>query len=92
MQLWNREEWTLASFFWVAMFFLGLALSTGCTSINDTFLRGEEAAYRAISPIYASYVDSDITLSEDARLDRLRTLTAWQFSLKRARENVDGQD
>ena len=56
---------------------------SGC-GINKAFLQGEEAAFQAIAPTYILYIESDETLDELSREDRMRTVRAWRFSLDKA--------
>ena len=54
---------------------------SGCASVPKAFLEGEQAAYGAIAPLYEQYVTEDVTLSEEQRESRLRTVRAWKFAL-----------
>ena len=53
----------------------------GCASVPKAFLEGEQAAFGAIAPFYKQYVTEDVTLSEEQREGRLRTIRAWKFAL-----------
>ena len=86
----SREETTLWGFFLWTFLFLGFVLSAvGCASVPRAFLEGEQAAYKAISPIYAEYLLSDQRISDQQREDRLRTLRAWKFSLEKAERSAE---
>ena len=77
--IWSASLWLC--------FMLGLALTvTGCESIPRAFLDGEEAAYKAIVPLYRQYLEEDSSITRDQRDDRLRTLRAWRYSLDKADE------
>ena len=74
------------AFFW-ACFILGFVMAAvGCESIPRAFLEGEEAAYKAIVPLYRQYLEEDSSITRDQRDDRLRTLRAWRYSLDKADE------
>jgi len=60
-----------------------LVILSGC-GINKAFLQGEEAAFQAIAPTYILYIESDETIDDLSREDRMRTVRAWRFSLDKA--------
>ena len=59
---------------------------SGCTTVPQAFVEGEQAAFGAIAPIYSRYVVGDVTLTEEEREGRLRTVRAWKFALDRHAE------
>ena len=61
----------------------------GCKSVSASFLKGEQAAFDAITPLYERYLNEDLTLTSDERERRLRTVRAWRFSLKKNSEAVN---
>ena len=67
----------------VLSFLLLSGCGSGCVSVPQAFLEGEQAAYGAIAPLYEQYVMEDVTLSEKQRESRLRTVRAWKFALDR---------
>ena len=78
------------------LFLVLLATLSGCgsgcaTLPSQAFVEGEQAAFGAIAPIYSRYVVGDVTLTEEEREGRLRTVRAWKFALDRHAKAVNGE-
>ena len=75
-----------AAALWSGFLWVCVVLASGCESIPRAFLDGENAVYKAIVPAYRQYLEGDITISDEQRDDRLRTIRAWRYSLDKAEE------
>tara|TARA_Y100000310_G_C20489826_1_gene718634 strand:- start:221 stop:406 length:186 start_codon:yes stop_codon:yes gene_type:complete len=58
---------------------------------SKAFVDGEYAAYEAVAPLYRGYVLDDVSLTEEEREGRLRTVRAWKFSLDRNAAAVNNE-
>lgn len=66
--------------------FLGLSLllAAGCTAPADLYVQADAATFAAIEPAHRAYVLADVTLTEEQRARRIRTLDAWAMRLRSA--------
>ena len=57
----------------IAVFLFGAA---GC-GVNETYIKGSMAMYKAIAPEYLEYVKADPKKTDEEKARRERTVQAW---------------
>lgn len=71
---------------------LALLVLSGCSGLNDAYLRADRATFDAVAPEYRSYVERDAQLDANERQRRLDTLTTWELRLQAAEEDLALQE
>ena len=57
----------------------------GC-SMNEEYVKADQATFDAIAPEYLKYVGVDQALSQEQRDRRVRTVSTWRLRIDKARE------
>lgn len=59
--------------------------AAGC-SLNQDYVKADQATFDAITPEYLKYVEADPSLDQDQKDRRKRTVATWKLRMDKARE------